>query len=128
MREELWCLYILKTFQERERHVPQKFLRVILSCLQGEEIGGTDFNNLVTQLVERCLISRDREYVYLTSTGSSVINSLEEDISNVEKEFIEDVVREYTSLDREKKEEFLIKLQRSVKEGKFTLGRRITKV
>lgn len=51
MREELWCLYILKTFQERDLLVPEKLLRIVISSLMGEEIELSEFESFDCPLI-----------------------------------------------------------------------------
>jgi len=128
MREELWCLYILKVFQERESETPERFLRVVLSYLVGEEMELTEFRSLITKLLEKGFISQEREDIYLTPIGDSIITSLQDEISEVEREFIDDIVKEYVSLEKDKRDSFLESLKDSLKDSRFTLGKRITRI
>ena len=128
MREELWCLYILKVFQERENETTQRFLKIVLSYLAGEEMDVVEFKNIINKLLEKGFISRERDKVSLTPTGNSIITSLRNEISEVEREFIDDIVKEYVSLEKNKRESFLEGLKESLKGSKFTLGKRITKI
>ena len=60
MREELWCLYILKIFQERDQLVPEKLLKILISSLMGEEIESSEFRGLITHLLERGFIFQEK--------------------------------------------------------------------
>ncbi len=125
MREELWCLYILKIFQERDQLVPEKLLKILISSLMGEEIESNEFRGLITHLLERGFIFQEKNNLSLTPIGTSIIETLEDSIPELERDFIREIAIEYISLEKEKRDEFLEKLKESIKNGKVSLGVRI---
>ncbi len=125
MREELWCLYVLKVFQEKGQQASHELLKVIISSLSGEEIESTEFRNLITRLLERGFILREGDGFTLTPAGSSIIETLQDGIPELEKDFVDDIIKEYISLEISRRGKFIQNLKESIKNGKVSLGKRV---
>lgn len=62
---------------------------------------------LIAHLFERGFIFQDRDSISLTPVGTSIIETLEDDIPELEKDFIREIAVEYISLEKEKEMYFL---------------------